>query len=84
MYKDLLEYIVKNLVTSPEQVEITEIQNDSRLVLKVNVSKADMGRVIGKEGRIIRSIREIIYAYAMKDSKKVSVDIEEAKTEENV
>ncbi len=84
MYKDLLEYIVKNLVTSPEQVEITEIQNDSRLVLKVKVSKADMGRVIGKEGRIIRSIREIIYAYAMKDSKKVSVDIEEAKTEENV
>lgn len=84
MYKDLLEYIVKNLVTSPEQVEITEVQNDSRLVLKVKVSKADMGRVIGKEGRIIRSIREIIYAYAMKDSKKVSVDIEEAKTEENV
>ena len=84
MYKDLLEYIVKNLVTSPEQVEITEIQNDSRLVLKLKVSKADMGRVIGKEGRIIRSIREIIYAYAMKDSKKVSVDIEEAKTEENV
>ncbi|MDO4283580.1 MAG: KH domain-containing protein [Clostridia bacterium] len=83
MYKDLLEYIVKNLVTSPEQVEITESQNDSRLVLKVKVAKEDMGRVIGKEGRIIRSIREIIYAYAMKDSKKVSVDVEETKTEEN-
>lgn len=84
MYKDLLEYIVKNLVTSPEQVEITESQNDSRLVLKVKVAKEDMGRVIGKEGRIIRSIREIIYAYAMKDSKKVSVDVEETRTEENV
>lgn len=84
MYKDLLEYIVKNLVTSPEQVEITEVQNDSRLVLKVKVAKEDMGRVIGKEGRIIRSIREIIYAYAMKDSKKVSVDVEETKVEENV
>lgn len=84
MYKDLLEYIVKNLVTSPDQVEITEIQNDSRLVLKVKVAKEDMGRVIGKEGRIIRSIREIIYAYAMKDSKKVSVDVEETKAEENV
>lgn len=82
MYKDLLEYIVKNLVTSPEQVEIIEIQNDSKIVLKVKVAKADMGRVIGKEGRIIRSIREIIYAYAMKDSKKVSVDIDESKTEE--
>lgn len=84
MYKDLLEYIVKNLVTSPEQVEITESENDSRLVLKVKVAKSDMGRVIGKEGRIIRSIREIIYAYAMKDSKKVSVDVEETKAEENV
>lgn len=82
MYKDLLEYIVKNLVTSPEQVEIIETQNDSKIVLKVKVAKADMGRVIGKEGRIIRSIREIIYAYAMKDSKKVSVDIDESKTEE--
>lgn len=82
MYKDLLEYIVKNLVTSPEQVEIIETQNDSRIILKVKVAKADMGRVIGKEGRIIRSIREIIYAYAMKDLKKVSVDIEEVKTEE--
>lgn len=83
MYKGLLEYIVKNLVTSPEQVEIFEVENDSRTVLKVKVAKEDMGRIIGKEGRIIRSIREIIYAYAMKDSKKVSVDVEETKTEEN-
>lgn len=83
MYKELLEYIVKNLVTSPEQVEIFEVENDSRTVLKVKVAKEDMGRIIGKEGRIIRSIREIIYAYAMKDSKKVSVDVEETKTEEN-
>ena len=83
MYKELLEYIVKNLVTSPEQVEIFEVENDSRTVLKVKVAKEDMGRIIGKEGRIIRSIREIIYAYAMKDSKKVSVDVEETKIEEN-
>ncbi len=83
MYKELLEYIIKNLVTSPDQVEITETQGDSRTILKVKVAKEDMGRVIGKEGRIIRSIREIIYAYAMKDSKKVSVDVEETKTEEN-
>jgi len=83
MYKELLEYIVKNLVTSPEQVEIFEVENDSRTVLKVKVAKEDMCRIIGKEGRIIRSIREIIYAYAMKDSKKVSVDVEETKIEEN-
>ncbi len=84
MYKELLEYIVKNLVSYPDQVHITQEEKDARIVLKVRVAKEDMGRVIGKEGRIIRSIREIIFAYAMKDSKKVSVDVEEARTEENV
>ena len=77
MYKDLLEYIVKNLVNNPDDVEIREVEADNRLVLKLKVNKEDMGRIIGKEGRIIRSIREIIYAYAMKDNKKVSVDVEE-------
>ncbi len=77
MYKNLLEYIVKNLVNFPEQVEINEVEAGERLVLKLKVAKEDMGRVIGKEGRIIKSIREIIYAYAMKSSQKVSVDVEE-------
>ena len=79
MYKDLLDYIVKNLVNSPEAVQIDELNLDDKIVLKLKVNKEDMGRVIGKEGRIIRSIREIIYAYAAKESKKVSVDVEETK-----
>ena len=79
MYKELLEYIVKNLVAYPEKIEISEIENDGKVALKLKVAKEDMGRVIGKEGRIIRSIREIIYAYAGKESKKVSVDVEEIK-----
>lgn len=79
MYKELLNYIVKNLVNHPEVVEIEEVEHEARLVLKLRVAKEDMGRIIGKEGRIIRSIREIINAYAMKDSKKVSVDVEEIK-----
>ncbi|MNP23709.1 hypothetical protein D3C76_1164270 [compost metagenome] len=79
MYKNLLEYIVKNLVQFPEQVEINEVEAGERLVLKLKVAKEDMGRIIGKEGRIIKSIREIIYAYAMKGSQKVSVDVEESK-----
>ena len=79
MYKDLLEYIVKNLVAYPEKIEISEVQTDGKVALKLKVAKEDMGRVIGKEGRIIRSIREIIYAYAAKESKKVSVDVEETK-----
>jgi uncharacterized protein len=77
MYKELLEYIVKNLVSNANAVEINETETENRKVLKLKVSKEDMGRIIGKEGRIIRSIREIIYAYAMKDGIKVSVDVEE-------
>lgn len=80
MYKDLLEYIVKNLVNHSDVVEVTEIiQDDGKTILKLKVAKEDMGRIIGKEGRIIRSIREIINAYAMKEQKKVSVDVEEIK-----
>ena len=79
MYKNLLEYIVKNLVTYPEKIEIFEVETEEKIVLKLKLAKEDMGRIIGKEGRIIRSIREIIYAYAAKESKKVSVDVEEVK-----
>ena len=79
MYKNLLEYIVKNLVAYPEKIEISEVECEEKTILKLKVAKEDMGRIIGKEGRIIRSIREIIYAYAAKESKKVSVDVYEVK-----
>ena len=79
MYKNLLEYIVKNLVEQKDLVSVEEINTDEKLVLKLHVAKEDMGRIIGKEGRIIKSIREIIYAYAMKNKQKVSVDVEEIK-----
>ena len=80
MYKDLLEYLVKNLVTNPDKVVVREEQKeDSKLVLHLSVDSSDMGRIIGKEGRIIRAIREIINSYGMKNSKKVLVDVEEKK-----
>ena len=79
MYKELLEYIVKNLVENKDVVTVEEVKNDQKLVLKLHVAKEDMGRVIGKEGRIIKSIRELIYAYAMKNHEKVTVDVEEIK-----
>ena len=80
MYKDLLEYVVKNLVTNPDKVVVSEGQKeDSKLVLHLSVDSTDMGRIIGKEGRIIRSIREIINSYGMKNSQKVLVDVEEKK-----
>lgn len=79
MYKDLLEYIVKNLVQNPDKVLVEEQEVNSKKVLKLMVAKEDMGRIIGKEGRIIRSIREIILSYAMKNKEKVSVEVEEQK-----
>lgn len=80
MYKELLEYLVKNLVTNPDKVVVSEEpKEDSKLVLHLSVDSSDMGRIIGKEGRIIRAIREIINSYGMKNSKKVLVDVEEKK-----
>ena len=79
MYKELLEYVVKNLVTNPDKVVVSEEEKDSKIVLHLTVDSADMGRIIGKEGRIIRSIREIINSYGMKNSEKVLVNVEEQK-----
>ena len=79
MYKELLEYIVKNLVNNKDVVTVEETNTDAKIVLRLKVAKEDMGRVIGKEGRIIRSIREIINAYASKNKEKVAVEIEEIK-----
>ena len=76
MYKNLLEYLVKNLVTNPDKVVVSEEEKDSKIILHLTVDSADMGRIIGKEGRIIRSIREIINSYGMKNSQKVLVKVE--------
>ena len=79
MYKELLEYIVKNLVKNPDKVLVDAEEKEGKTVLTLKVASEDMGRIIGKEGRIIRAIREIINAYAMKESKKVVVSVEESK-----
>lgn len=77
MYKDLVEYLVKALVDNVDKVSVTETKDDKRIVITVKVESEDMGRVIGKDGRIIKSIREIVRAYSAKNGEKVSVDIEE-------
>lgn len=77
MYKDLVEYLVKSLVDDKESVSLTETDTDGKLVITIKVASSDMGRVIGKDGRIIKSIREIVRAYSAKNGVKVSVDIEE-------
>ena len=79
MYKELLEFVVKNLVNNKDVVVVEENTTETKTVLRLKVAKEDMGRVIGKEGRIIRSIREILNAYASKNKEKVAVEIEEIK-----
>lgn len=77
MYKEFVEYIVKSLVDNKEQVEITEENTQDTTIIKVKVASEDMGRIIGKEGRIIKSVREIVRAYSAREHKKVSIDIVE-------
>ena len=72
---ELLEYIAKSLVDYPDDVSVTEIEGDTSTVLELRVNDADMGKVIGKQGRIARSIRSVIKAAAGKDRRRVVVEI---------
>lgn len=73
--KDLLTYIAKSLVENPDAVEVTEVQKEDGLVLELRVAPDDMGKVIGKHGRIAKEIRTVVKAAALRDNVKVSVDI---------
>ena len=73
--KELVEVIAKALVDFPEEVAVTETENDKAIVLELRVAQADMGKVIGKLGRIAKAIRAVVKAAAAKSDKKVSVDI---------
>ena len=73
--KELVENIVESLVDYPEDVKITETSGESVLIIEISVSQNDVGKVIGKEGRIANSIRTIVKAAAAKIDKKVTVEI---------
>lgn len=72
--KEILEVIVLNLVEDKSQVEITERQEENTIVFEVKVAPNDMGRVIGRQGKIAQSIRAIIKASAIKENKRVAVE----------
>ena len=77
--KDLLLYIARNLVDDPDAVSVTEIQGDQELTLELRVAPDDMGKVIGRQGRIAKEIRTVIRSYAQRTGVKVSVDIVDLK-----
>ncbi len=73
--KETLEMLVKSLVDNTENVEITEKENGDDVTLEIRVDPSDMGKIIGKQGRIAKAIRVLMKAYATKVGKKVSVEI---------
>ena len=77
--KDLVEIIAKSLVDHPEQISVTETEKDDIIKVELTVAPEDMGKVIGKQGRIAKSIRTVVKAAASKGDKKVIVDIKKYK-----
>ena len=73
--KVLVEVIAKSLVDYPEEVVVTETENDKTIVVELHVASSDMGKVIGKQGRIAKAIRSVVKAAASMSDKKVVVDI---------
>jgi len=75
MLKDLVEFIVKKLVDRPESVTVSEVSGEQSTIIELRVAQEDLGKVIGKEGRIARSIRTLVHAAAAKDGKRAVLEI---------
>jgi len=73
--KGLLEYLAKSLVDTPDEVHVQATETDTTVVLELSVAKDDVGKVIGKQGRIARALRTIIKASAVRDGKRAIVEI---------
>ncbi|MCI5754360.1 MAG: KH domain-containing protein [Clostridiales bacterium] len=73
--KELLTYIIQNLVSKPDEVSVAEREADGETVFEVRVAEGDMGKVIGRQGRIVKEIRVLMKAVAQRKGKKVSVEI---------
>ena len=73
--KDLLLYIAQNLVDNPDAVSVTEIDRDGEVTLELRVAPEDMGKVIGRQGRIAKEIRTLVRSVAQRTGKRVFVEI---------
>lgn len=73
--KELLEVLAKSLVDYPDAVDVRETENEQSVVLELRVAEGDMGKVIGKRGRIAQSIRTVMQAAASRENKRVIVEI---------
>ena len=73
--KELLTYIARNLVDNPDQVSVTELDCAGETVLELRVAPSDMGKIIGRQGRIAKEIRTVMRSYAQRQNTRVTVDI---------
>ena len=73
--KDLVEVIAKSLVDYPDEVVVTQKESEKAIVIELRVAQSDMGKVIGKQGRIAKAIRAVVKAASSKEEKKVTVEI---------
>lgn len=72
--KEILQSIIENLVENKEEIEIKEVSGEQSIVFEVKVAKSDMGKIIGKQGKIANSIRTIMKAVASREKKRISVE----------
>ena len=73
--KELLDLLIRSIVDTPEEVTIGEVEGEKAVIFEIKVAPDDVGKVIGKHGRIINAIRTIVRAAAVKDGKKVSIEL---------
>ncbi|WP_195988923.1 KH domain-containing protein [Clostridium sp. D53t1_180928_C8] len=78
--KDLVEIIAKSLVDNPNEVHVNEVQGEQDLILELRVAPEDMGKVIGKQGRVAKAIRTVVKAAALNENQKVVVEIIDVKS----
>ncbi len=75
MMGELVEYIAKALVDNPDEVRVNEVEGSQSVIIELRVADEDMGKIIGKQGRIAKAIRTVVKAAAIKENKRVIVEI---------
>lgn len=78
--KDLVEIIAKSLVDNPDEVRVNEVQGEQDLILELRVAPEDMGKVIGKQGRVAKAIRTVVKAASLNEDRKAVVEIIDVKS----
>lgn len=72
---ELVKFIAESLVDDPDQVDVQRVEGDNVITIELRVAQEDMGKVIGKQGRIAKAIRTVVKAASLKETKKVTVEI---------